>query len=138
MKKILWIILALSSFAACKKSKMPPVVLNSMLIGKWELHSRSGGNIYPPDTTYQPGNGNMLQFNADSTYKSYTNGTLSRSGIFHTRTYISASAIALRSDLLYFDNDTTFKSLINIGGGVLIIRPFMPDIGTTEYNKIAN
>jgi hypothetical protein len=139
MKKILLIILAVSSFDACKKSKIAPRVLsNGGLIGKWELHERFGGNIYPSDTTYAPGNGNIFQFNADSTYKSYVNGTLSRSGIFHTRIHFSDEMTAIRYDELYFDNDTSFSSLINLRENAFTLRPVMPDIAMTDYSKIAN
>lgn len=139
MKKVLLIILVVSTFAACKKNKVTrPFVSDGMLIGKWELHSRTGGNIIPPDTTYQPGNGNILQFNADSSYKRYTNGTLSQSGIFHTRIYISASMTAIRRDKLYFDNDSTAYSLVFTNGGMLYITSFVPDVGETSYDKIAN
>jgi len=138
MKKILWILLVVSSFAACKKNSVGPVVLNGNLFGKWELHMRYGGFIIPPDTTYKPGNGNILQFNADSTYKSYTNGTLTQSGIFHTRNYVSDEMTAIRYDELYFDSDTSAKSLINVSGTILTIRSQIPDIGTTAYEKLQN
>lgn len=136
MKKILWFILAVSSLAACKKARTP--LLSGGLIGKWELHERFGGNIYPSDTVYARGNGNILQFNADSTYKSYVNGTLSRSGIFHTRVHFSEQMTAIRYDELYFDNDTSFSSLINLRENAFTLRPVMPDIATTDYSKIAN
>ena len=123
------------SLADCKKSG---VALSSGLIGKWELHERYGGNIYPPDTLYKPGNGNMLQFNADSTYKSYANGMLIHSGIFHTRNHFSYSATAIRQDELYFDNDTSFRYVIQINANILLMKPIMPDIATTDYEKISN
>ena len=138
MKKILWIILVAGTFTACKKSKVTTPALNNSLFGTWELHSRIGGNIMPPDTTYKPGNGNMLQFNADSTYKSYTNGTLAYSGVFHIVRVADNSAKMMPDYAIYFDSDTSFKSMIAIGNGQLILRPLIPDIGTTEYNKIAN
>jgi hypothetical protein len=136
MKKVLLIIVVISSLTACKKTGTP--LPSGGLFGKWELHERYGGNIYPSDTTYAPGNGNILQFNADSTYKSYTEGTLNRSGIFHTRVHISYQMTAARYDELYFDNDTSYNSLINLRGNAFTLTPVMPDIAMTEYNKIAN
>ena len=138
MKKIIWIILAVCSLAACKKSAVTP---SPNITGKWELHRRYGGFIVPPDTTYQAGNGNILQFNSDSTYKSYANGTLSQQGVYH----ILKGAYKQNNhayDELYFDDnnyrDATFLYVITVVGPVLTINPLMPDIGTTEYDKIAN
>jgi hypothetical protein len=136
MKKILCLILAVSGFAACKKSGTPSHT--GGLIGKWELHRRYGGFIIPPDTTYKPGNGNILQFNADSTYKRYTNGTLTQSGIFHTRNYFSDRMTAARFDELYFDSDTAAKSLVNVSGTLLAVGSLIPDVGTTVYEKLQN
>src|SRR5437588_11805544 len=110
MKRLLLIVLVVSSLAACKKGRLSP---SGGTVGKWELHRRYGGFIIPPDTTYKPGNGNILQFNADSTYKSYINGILSQSGIFHTRNYIGYAMTAIRYDELYFDSDTTSRILVN-------------------------
>ena len=135
MKKALLILLAIGSFAACKKSEVTSVVSPRGIMGKWELHSRAGATIYS-DTTYQPGNGNILQFIPDSTYKSYIKGTLSRSGIFHTRNHFSASASAIRYDELYFDHNTSY-SLVNVSG-VLSIKSFTPEFEFTEYDKIPN
>lgn len=135
MKKILLIMFVAACFAACKKSR---ITLNSTLFGKWELHRRYGGNIIPPDTTYKPGNGNILQFNPDSTYKSYTNGMLTRSGVFHIIKRSGYQTTQEPNDQIYFDNDTTSKSYITISGTVLALIPLMPDIGTTQYDKISN
>lgn len=135
MKKILWIILASSCFAACKKNE---VRLNGTLFGKWELHKRYAGNIIPFDTTYKPGNGNILQFNIDSTYKSFTNGTLTRSGVFHILKSSGERATPEPNVEIYFDNNTTAKSYVTISGTVLTLIPLMPDIGTTQYDKISN
>jgi hypothetical protein len=135
MKKILWVILVTGCFAACKKNH---TILNGTLFGRWELHRRYGGNIIPPDTVYKPGNGNILQFNPDSTYKSYTNGTLTRSGAFHILKSSGERATPEPNDEIYFDNDTASKSYITISGTVLALMPLMPDIGNTQYDKISN
>ncbi|HVV55625.1 MAG TPA: hypothetical protein VHC47_09885 [Mucilaginibacter sp.] len=134
MKRFLILIIAVCSLAACKKDGSP---VSANIIGKWELHERRGGNIIPQDTIYQAGNGNILQFYADSTYKQYTNGTLSAQGVFHIiiNGYRSGTDVY---DELYFDNDVYFDYLISISGNSLILKPLMPDIGTTAYVRITN
>lgn len=135
MKKILFVLVIVAAVTACKKSK---VTLNGTLFGKWELHRRYGGNIIPPDTLYKPGNGNILQFNIDSTYKSYTNGALTRSGIFHIIKRSGEQATPEPNDEIYFDSDISSKSYITISGTVLTLAPLTPDIGITAYDKISN
>jgi hypothetical protein len=80
MKKIAFTFYILSGFGllmsawSCKKNNndMPASVK-----GDWELRSTSSMIVI----NYQPGNGNILSF-SDSTYKKYTNGVLSKSGIY--------------------------------------------------------
>ncbi|MBS1530888.1 MAG: hypothetical protein JSU01_11305 [Bacteroidetes bacterium] len=142
MKKIVWIILAISGFAACKKDKIAP---DANVIGKWELHRRYGGNIYPPDTTYQAGNGNILQFNSDSTYKTYSGGMLTDEGTFHILRHAYKMGDTWY-DELSFNSTTdyaltyniTFPDVVSISGTILTLRPTMPDIGTTEYEKLSD
>jgi hypothetical protein len=82
MKKILLVTALACCMLGCKKSEPP---ISSSIFGKWELHRQYGGFIIPPDSTYKPGNGNILQFNSDSTYKRYVRGSLSHEGIYHIR-----------------------------------------------------
>lgn len=126
MKRYVLPILAVGMIVSCKKQSVSPV----NIIGKWELARRYGGNIYPPDTTFKSGNGNILQFNSDGGYKQYTNGTLTASGTYH-----------ISGDQLYFNqsaSDNTFYDVVSISGNMLTIKPIMPDIGTTVYDKISN
>ena len=138
MKKIFLVILAFGSLAACKKNKVTPTV---NIVGKWELHRRYGGNINPPDTTFQAGNGTILQFNADSTYKSYNQGTLIGSGTFR----ILRNAYKMDGqvyDELYFINNTDytmeFPDIVRMSGNMLTITPVIPDAATLEYSKLSN
>lgn len=126
MNRYLLLVLAVGMILSCKKNGVSPVNIT----GKWELDRRYGGNIYPSDTTYQAGNGNILQFNSDGSYKQYTNGALVASGTFH-----------VSGNQLYFNqnaNDNTFYDVISISGNMLTIKPVMPDIATTVYDKISN
>lgn len=141
MKRLLWIALAASSLAACKKDK---VGVSANVIGKWELHRRYGGNIIPPDTTYQPGNGNILQFNADSTYKTYSAGTVTDAGTFHILRNAYKSDNTFYDELYFNDNsyntfgDAVILDIVTTTGTILTIKPLMPDVGTTQYSKISN
>jgi len=143
MKKALLILLAASGLVACKKNKVAPV---TNVIGKWELHRRHGGNINPPDTTYQAGNGNILLFNADSIYKTYSGGTLSDSGRFHIARHAYKSG-GIYYDELSFNSYTNYfytinaavvLDLVSVSGSALTITPLMPDASTTQYYKLSN
>ncbi|HVW13632.1 MAG TPA: hypothetical protein VHB54_07425 [Mucilaginibacter sp.] len=123
MKKILLFILGAAAFTACKKDKVTPA---ANVTGKWELHKTYGGFIQPPDSVYQQGNGNILLFNSDGTYKRYTNGTLSAQGVY-----------SIRENNLVFDNDTP-GSTITINNSVLTLQPRIPDIATSQYVRISN
>lgn len=135
MKTFLLIIVAAFCMLACKKNDNMNISPN--FFGKWEVSRRYGGNILPADSVFKPGNGNILQFNSDSTYKQYTRGVLSQQGIFHIRKN-GYRMNQTNYNELFFDADTSFASLISLTDGVLIIRPLLPDIGTTEYKKVLN
>jgi hypothetical protein len=128
MKKYLLMIFAVCSLVACKKNGVSPGI---NIVGKWELHERTGGNIIPQDTTYKAGNGNIYQFNKDSSYQQYINGALAVNGTYH-----------LHNSILSFNDnsygDEVFYYSVAISGNMLTFRPQMPDIATTVYNKIQN
>jgi hypothetical protein len=136
MKKLLLIVVAACSLAACKKNGVPPT---ANIVGKWELHERKGGNIIPQDTIYKAGNGNIYQFNSDSTYGQYTNGTLIASGTFH----MQGNNLYLQSNEVLYNNDNTFNIetpnyMASISGNALIFTPYIADIATVVYDKIQN
>lgn len=154
--KTLLIIAGIASlFFACKKnSQQSPVpansnnpyaslsksdILSTNLFGKWELTRRTGGNILPQDTTFKAGNGNMFQFNSDSTYAQYISGTLSATGVYH----IIKNGLKIDTsvyNILYFNTDSSFiaKSIIVLKGTQLTIHPLLGDFATTIYNKLSN
>jgi hypothetical protein len=136
MKKLLLITIATLALAACKKGTAPTPSPN--IIGKWELHERIGGNITPADSTYKPGNGNVYQFNSDSTYKQYVNGSLSSQGTFHVRNQNPNNANQTNYKVLYFDSDVNFSYLFGVNQNVLTLQPQIPDIGTQEYEKLSD
>lgn len=84
---------------------------------------RYGGNILPADTTYKPGNGNILQFNSDSNHIRYSDGRVTATGRYHTRKNAGPAVIQRFGNTLVFGNETSFVSLINVSGGMLTIKP---------------
>jgi hypothetical protein len=118
---------------SCKKGEP----INSNLFGKWEMRRRYGGFIYPPDTSYAPGNGNIIQFNTDSTYMSYTDFKETSSGMFHIRKNADTIDHATYN-IIYFATDSTFRSIIIVDNGTLTLKPLIPDLSTIDYQKISN
>src|SRR5579863_3395825 len=111
MKRLLLFVMVICSFAACKKGGTVPAI---NITGKWELHKTYGGFIQPPDSIYQAGNGNILQFNNDGTYKRYANGAVTLQGTYRVlhNGYRSGSNVY---DELIFDNDSS-GSIVSING----------------------
>jgi hypothetical protein len=119
---------------SCKK-RSNPVPLSGGLFGSWEVRRVYNGNIFPPDSVYKPGNHNILRLNADSTYIRYVRGMPSSNGVFHTRVNL-LSATQMLNERLYFDNDASFSYLVLLNGDRLTLRPLIPDIPTTDYQKV--
>lgn len=133
MKVFILIAIAIVSLTSCKKGN----AVSPSLFGKWEVKRTYGGFINPPDSVYKPGNGNILQLNSDYTYTHYVNNIMSAQGMYH----IVKNGYVLNQttyDEIYFDNDVSFKSLIILNNDILTIRPLIPDIGATDYQKIQN
>lgn len=117
MKKYLLFLIIVSA-CACKKTVVSPG-----LFGKWELRRVSGGDFAYQDSVFKPGNGNIYQFNNDSTYKVYTNHTLTLQGTFHIRKNTNSTIATI--DILILDNtaesypigiDGTSMTLVTMGG----------------------
>jgi len=117
MKKYLLFLIIVSA-CACKKTVVSPG-----LFGKWELRRVSGGDFAYQDSVFKPGNGNIYQFNNDSTYKVYTNHILTLQGTFHIRKNTNSTIATI--DILILDNtaesypigiDGTSMTLVTMGG----------------------
>jgi hypothetical protein len=126
MKRYFFLVAVVIAVSACKKSGITPG-----LIGKWELRHASGG--WGHDSTYVAGNGNIYQFNADSTYKLYDNGALSSSGRFHIRKGNNFQVPSLNT--IYFDN-SAYGDVIEVNGAKLTIGTTIADGVAYEYVKI--
>ena len=129
MRTILLLTLLAICALACKKSE--PV--RPGLFGKWEIHRRYG-SIAGFDSTYKVGNGTIMQFNSDSTYKYYVKNKLSSTGTFHVEINIG---IALSSSTIYFDKNTSGEPL-SYSGNTMTMGADYDDGVAAEYLKIAN
>jgi len=129
MKKYLLIVFAVCSLGACKKGGVSPG-----LFGKWELREVSGGDFAYQDSVYKPGNGNIYQFNADSTYAVYLNHTVSAHGTFHIRKNTNPSANSV--NILLFDSST--ESLPITVSGTTMTLVTVAGWFQNRYQKISN
>ncbi|HZY37599.1 MAG TPA: hypothetical protein VFE53_13170 [Mucilaginibacter sp.] len=133
MKRSVLLLSVIACLASCNKGNP----LTPALFGKWEVTRVYGGNIYPPDSVYKPGNGNILQLNSDSTFARYVKNVLTAQGIFHTRKN-GFSTGQTSYDEIWFSPDTSFKSVITLNGRTLTLKPLIPDISTTDYQKMGD
>jgi hypothetical protein len=137
MKAFVLTAMVIVSIASCKKGSDVSSNVSAAFFGKWEVKRTYGGFIIPPDSVYKPGNGNILQLNSDYTYIHYANNIQNAKGLY----YIVKNGYMLNQtiyDEIYFDNDASFKSVISLNNGILTIRPLIPDISTTDYQRLSN
>ena len=133
MKKVvLLVLIAVCCLPACKKS----TPISPGLFGKWELRSKYGG-LAGLDSTYKAGNGNIYQFNSDSTYSHYVNKTLTTTGAFHIK---PGDFHGVNAEFeIYFDN-TTYGEPFALGDTRMTIGAGAPlyDGIAADYEKIKN
>jgi len=134
MKTFIFAAVATLLLFSCKK-KHTPTPVSAGLFGSWEVRRVYHGNILPPDSTYKPGNRNILRLNADSTYIKYVNGIPSSNGVFHTRINLM-SMTQMLNERIYFDNDTSHNYFVLHNGDKMTLTPLFPDIPTTDYQKV--
>ena len=134
MKK-LWVILLVCSvycMLACKKGS--PV--SPTLFGKWELR-RSYGGLAGFDSVYKAGNGNILQFNNDSTYKRFEANKLAASGVFHIKHYNNPTENPISAYMIFFDN-TIYGDAFDMKGTTITIGTTVTDGIASDYQKISD
>ena len=134
MKKLLLILLICSVYciSACKKGNS----ISPNLFGKWELRHSYGGML-GYDSVYKAGNGNILQFNSDSTYKRFEANKLAASGIFHIKHYNSPTGLTISEYEIFFDN-TTYGDTFSRKGTTITIGTTVTDGIASDYQKISN
>ncbi|HVW97673.1 MAG TPA: hypothetical protein VHA56_16990 [Mucilaginibacter sp.] len=131
MRFFLLFICVATAINGCEKGGINP----SNLTGKWELRHYSG-TIAGVSKDLPAGNGTMLQFNADSTYKHFTDFKQDNQGSYH----ISPKGVlfgGVRYDGISFDDRTT-KDFIVLKADSLTIGNTFPDGVTSLYIRKSN
>jgi len=126
MKSTLLLLLLAFTMSGCKKDNTHPNTIN----GTWELRAWSG-TIAGISKTYPPGNGSLIQFNADNTYKFFANFQESNHGIYK----IVKNGINMGSriyDALYYDNSASADFVV-LNVDSLTIGNTYPDGVTSLY-----
>ena len=132
MKNNLLILLAVITFASCKKADLP--VTSTGYNGTFELRARYGG-IAGINEKYAAGNKNIFQLDADSTYKIFIDGELNRQGTFR----IKKNADTLYNvvyDRIYYDTDAAFGTEIRLHGDTLTVGTDITDNIAADYKRI--
>jgi len=132
MRTILLLALVVVCALACKKSA--PVTPG--LFGKWELRHSYGG-LAGFDSVYKAGNGNILQFNSDSTYKRFEAKKLTATGVFHIKRYTSSTENPVTTYMIFFDN-TTYGDAFYMKGTTVTIGTTATDGIASDFQKIGN
>lgn len=126
MRIFLFIICISGVIAGCTKAGVAP----ANLIGTWELRHYSG-TIAGVDKNIPAGNGTLLQFNDDSTYRHFTNFKADYDGHFR----IVKNGVNWpdeKHDAIYFSEDLSPDFLI-VTADSLIIGNTYPDGVTSLY-----
>lgn len=130
MRKYLFILITLAVFASCKKSANTP---SPGLFGKWEVRHRMGC-ILGFDSTFNTGNGQILQLRSDSSYLQYKKGRLLAQGKFHIRTIDYPQN---NTPAIFFD-DSNYGNLMILSGDKLQLGADFDDGVETDYQKISD
>ena len=131
MKKAFLLVVVCCLMACEKGSSVSPG-----LFGKWELRRNYGG-LAGFDSVYKAGNGHILQFNSDSTYKRFEANKLVTTGIFHIKHYNNPSENSISEYAIFFDN-TTYGEAFNMNGTTITIGTTIADGIASDYQKISN
>ena len=132
MKNTLFTILLIAAFSSCKKADLP--ITSAGYNGTFELRARYGG-IAGINEKYAPGNKNLIQLDADNTYKIYQKDTLHSQGTFR----IKKNADTLYNviyDRIYYNGDTSYGTEIRLHGDTLTIGTDITDNIATDYKRI--
>ena len=133
MRSVVLMIIAIVICAwGCKKGNS----VSPTLFGKWELRHSYGG-LAGFDSVYKAGNGNILQFNSDSTYKRYEAKKLVSSGVFHIKRYNNPTQNTISEYMIFFGN-TTYGDAFYMKGTTITIGTTVADGIASDYQKISN
>jgi hypothetical protein len=128
MKRILLLLLlAIAAFGCKKENKLADT---DTINGTWELRGWSG-TIAGVIKTYPPGNGSLIQFNGDSTYKFFANFQQTKQGTY--RTVKNGVAMGGQTyDAIYYDNSPS-ADFMQLSADSLTIGNTYPDGVTSLY-----
>ena len=131
MKRIAFVLFVAVIAAGCGKDKIVKKTIpatSTALFAKWELWYQDGG--LQPGVSFAPGNGNIVQFNADSTYVFYQKGIITKQGTFHVQENSYSLGINGKVDYIYYDHNAT--------GEVLQLKKDTLIIGTNIADGLAS
>jgi hypothetical protein len=134
MKVFLFIFCIAVIVISCKKESQGPKIkniTNSALFAKWELRYQNGGLM--PQKAFAPGNGNIIQFNADSTYKFYQGFSVTGQGTFHIIEK-SFTTVPEKLNFIYYDH-SSIGDLIALKNDTLTIGSSAADGLSSIYIK---
>ena len=131
-KTFLLVVIAACCLLACKKG----AIVSPGLFGKWELRHSYGG-LAGYDSVYKAGNGNIYQFNSDSTYKHFPGNNLLSEGVFHIKHYNNPSENSSSEYAIFFDN-TTYGDAFSMNGTTITLGTTVTDGIASDYQKISN
>ena len=126
MKKVFLLIFVAATLFACKKER----IVSKGYIGTFELRARYGG-LAGINEKYDPGNGNIFQFNTDSTFKSYTDRKLTNQGTFSIRKDSRTT-----NNRIYFSYDPQYGHDIALNKDTLTLGTAVTDNIATVYVRI--
>jgi hypothetical protein len=118
--------------SACKKSSgVAPLPVSSGLFGKWELRRQYGG-LAGFDSTYKSGNGKVIQFNKDSTFRKLDGNAVVAQGTFRIQILNIPNANGI--DLIYFNGNSQPINFTAVN--LLTIGTTAADELASDYQKI--
>ena len=126
MKTLLALVLLIVFAEGCKKESSEGVNVT----GTWELRMTSG-TIAGVTKTYPPGNGALVQFNTDNTYKLFTNNQQTTQGTYKIIKDGATIGGQVYDGLLYDNRDPA--DFVILKADSLTIGNTFPDGVTSSY-----
>jgi len=127
MKVFLLVMVATCLLLGCKKEHV-----SAGLFGKWELRKVYGG-IAGFDSTYNAGNGRILQLGSDSTYTQFQGGKMSRQGTYQVTKQANVNGDG--DSYISFDHND-YSQPLKLAGTTLTIGVDVTDQIASQYQKL--
>jgi len=128
MKKALLFAVAIICLASCTKDG----IVSPGFFGKYELRASYGG-LTGFSETYEPGNGNVFQFNSDSTYVHYSGSKSQDSGKFRIKITGTEGDAKFGTISL---TDLDYQQAFRIKGDTITIGTTITDGIASDFVKI--